>query len=99
MSARCPTAATCSRSACPRSGTRSNGRTPLTVTGHYLSPAAPGPITILVEPIKRGRSYSTGMARLMQADREMTRVLATFGTLGSHAGMRYITGKPPSSKS
>jgi acyl-CoA thioesterase len=68
---------------------------PLTVTGHYVRPAVPGPVAISVESIKRGKSFSTGMARLVQEDREILRVLATYGNLGDGGGERYVTGKPP----
>jgi acyl-CoA thioesterase len=71
---------------------------PLTVTGHFLRPAAPGPVAIWVEPIKRGRTYSTGMARLIQEDREVLRVLATYGTLGTEGGFAYVAGRPPEFK-
>jgi acyl-CoA thioesterase len=71
---------------------------PLTVTGHYLRPAVPGPVAIWVEPIKRGRTYSTGMARLVQDDREVVRVLATYGTLSEGGEARYVAGKPPEFK-
>jgi acyl-CoA thioesterase len=71
---------------------------PLTVTGHYLRPAVPGSVDIWVEPLKRGKSFSTGMARLVQNDNEFLRVLATYGTLSKSGGPRYVTGKPPEFK-
>ena len=71
---------------------------PVTVTGHYLRPAAPGPVEIWVELIKRGKSFSTGMARLIQGEREVLRVLATYGTLGKDSELSYIAGKPPEFK-
>jgi acyl-CoA thioesterase len=71
---------------------------PLTVTGHFLRPAVPGPVDIWVEAVKRGKNFSTGMARLVQEGNEVLRVLATYGTLGSDQGPRYVTGKPPEFK-
>jgi acyl-CoA thioesterase len=68
---------------------------PLTLTGHFLRPAAPGSIVVVVEVIKRGKNYSTGMARLVQDEKEVLRVLATYGTLENRGGPEYIAGTPP----
>ena len=68
---------------------------PLTVTAHFLRPSAPGPVTVAVETIKVGRSYSTAMARLAQGDRETTRLLATYGDLSQGGGPIHIAGAPP----
>jgi acyl-CoA thioesterase len=69
---------------------------PLSLTAHFLAPAVPGPIDVETEVIKRGRRYATGAARLVQADREIARLLATYGDLGAPgAGPTRITGAPP----
>jgi acyl-CoA thioesterase len=68
---------------------------PLTVTGHFVRPAAPGPIDVLVEVVKSGRAYATGMARLVQNDKEVLRVLATYGTLENGSPVRHVAGAPP----
>jgi hypothetical protein len=54
---------------------------PLTSTGHFLSPAEPGPAEIKVNVIKEGRSLSTAQAVLTQNGRDRLVALATFGVL------------------
>ena len=54
---------------------------PLTSTGHFLSPAEPGPAEISVNVIKEGRSLSTAQAILSQNGRDRVVALATFGSL------------------
>lgn len=54
---------------------------PLTSTGHFLSPAEPGPAEIRVTVIKEGRSLSTAEAVLSQGGRDRVVALATFGEL------------------
>jgi acyl-CoA thioesterase len=54
--------------------------TPLSVTGHFLRPAAGGaPGVVEVEVVRSGRSLSTVEGRLVQDDKERLRVLAAFG--------------------
>lgn len=67
---------------------------PLTVTAHYLRPGVPGPVRVEVETIKNGRSFAAGMARLVQADGEALRVLATYGELAVD-DVRHADGAPP----
>jgi len=54
---------------------------PLTSTGHFLSPAEPGPAEIRLNVIKEGRSLSTAQAVLTQSGRDRLVALATFGVL------------------
>ncbi len=69
---------------------------PLSVTAHYLRPSAPGPARISVDTIKVGRHYSTAMARMVQADKETARLLATYGDLKrGGGGLVHIAGAPP----
>jgi acyl-CoA thioesterase len=70
------------------------GRDPLTLTAHYLRPAVPGPLEIAVELVKQGKTLATAEARLLQGGREVTRVLATLGTLDA-AGQRFVDAEPP----
>jgi len=62
-------------------GREFDGLAPLTVTAHYLGPSAPGPVRAHVDVLKRGRTYATATAALVQDDRETVRVLATYGRL------------------
>jgi acyl-CoA thioesterase len=71
------------------------GRDPLSATAHYLRPAAPGPVEILVEKVKEGRTIATAQARLVQGDKEVARVLASLGTLDPAAGPRFVDAAPP----
>lgn len=74
------------------------GLDPLTVTAHYLRPAAHGPAEIAVEVVKRGRSVSTAAARMAQAGKEHLLVLATYGDLGvarTGAPPAFVDGAPP----
>lgn len=68
---------------------------PLSITAHYLRPAAPGPFAVAVELVKAGRNYTTATARLTQNDREILRVLATYGDLEKSTGPEHIAAKPP----
>lgn len=59
---------------------------PLTITTHYLRPAAPGEASVEVETVRVGRTQSTGVVRLVQGGKEILRSLATMGELGAHGG-------------
>lgn len=70
------------------------GRPPLTITAHYLAPAPPGPCEIHVEPVRVGQRLATYTGSLVQGDRELIRVLGTFGA-PQRSAARYIDGAPP----
>lgn len=67
---------------------------PLTSTGHFLSPAEPGPAEIKVSVIKEGRSLSTAQAVLSQNGRDRLIALATFGVL-AEGGFTNVSTSPP----
>lgn len=69
-------------------------RPPLTVTGHYLSPARPGEATIVVEPVRAGRQLATLRATLSSGGRDVLAVLGTFGRLATD-GPSLMFGGPP----
>ena len=77
-----------------RAMTDAAGRPPLTVTAHYLAPAPAGPCEVVVEPVRVGRRLATYTASLVQGDRELIRVLGTFGR-PAVAGAERIDGAPP----
>ncbi|HEY6562755.1 MAG TPA: thioesterase family protein [Polyangiaceae bacterium] len=68
---------------------------PLSVTGHFLRPATPDELWIETEVIKQGRRYATGSARLVQREREILRLVGTYGDLSRHEGPTRVTGSPP----
>src|ERR1700733_8127141 len=59
---------------------------PVTVTAHYLSPPADGPVSIRTQVVKPGRTFVTVMAEVVQGDRERVRVLGAFGDLPKREG-------------
>ncbi|GAA2142185.1 thioesterase family protein [Kitasatospora kazusensis] len=68
---------------------------PVSITGHYLSAARPGPVEVRTEPVRRGRSLSTGTASMLQDGEERLRVLATYGELGTGPGGVHTSARPP----
>jgi acyl-coenzyme A thioesterase PaaI-like protein len=69
-------------------------RPPFTVTAHYLAPAPAGPCEIVVEPVRVGQRLATYTASLVQGDRELIRVLGTFGQ-PAESPAQLIDGAPP----
>ncbi len=67
---------------------------PVSSSAHFLRPATPGPIRVEVDVARIGRSLSTASARLIQKDKEILRVLATFGDLSTESP-RHRTITPP----
>src|SRR5262245_59443796 len=68
---------------------------PLTVTAHYLGPAAPGDAEVAVETLKTGRQFCTAAAGIRQNGREIVRILATYGDLSQSTGPTHIDATPP----
>lgn len=68
---------------------------PFTTTLHFLRVARPGPARIEIEIVRRGRSHGTATARLLQAEDEILRAIATFGDLAAAAGPSTVRALPP----
>jgi acyl-CoA thioesterase len=68
---------------------------PMTVTGHYLGMAQPGPVEIAVDVAKRGKRTAAASARMIQNGKEHARVLATYGVLPANAAPTYSTVRAP----
>lgn len=67
---------------------------PLSSSAHFMRPANPGPVDVEVDVARIGSSVSTATAKLFQSDKEILRVLATFGDV-SVESPRYRNAKPP----
>jgi len=67
---------------------------PLTSSGHFLSPAEPGPAEIKLNVIKEGRNLSTAQAVLEQNGRGRVVALATFGLL-EEGGVTKVAERAP----
>lgn len=68
---------------------------PLTITGHYLRPASPGPGDWDVVPVKQGGSVDNAQVSLVQGGTERCRFLGAFGTLDRIAGPDWTEAGPP----
>lgn len=68
---------------------------PFSITGHFLKPIKPGPVSIAVETLKTGRAISFGQARVLQDGEERLRVTGAFGDLSQRAGLNHMARKPP----
>jgi acyl-CoA thioesterase len=73
---------------------------PLSVTGHFLRPAEPGPAELEVEVVRAGRSASTAVVSMSQGGSERLRVLGSATELDddaprSEAGPVHHGAGPP----
>ncbi|MDI5962784.1 thioesterase family protein, partial [Streptantibioticus silvisoli] len=73
---------------------------PVAVSAHYLTPTEPGPAVLRAEPVRTGRTLSTGTVRLLQpgadgTEIERLRVTATFGDLAALPDDVRTTATPP----
>jgi acyl-CoA thioesterase len=68
---------------------------PLTVTGHFLTAARPGPVEVAVETLRTGRTVATGVARMLQDGREFLHLTAMFGELPSADAAETVANAPP----
>lgn len=68
---------------------------PLTVTGHYLRPAQPGPAELVVTPIKQGGTFDNAQVSLLQGGTERCRFIGAYGTLAQISGPSWRDAEPP----
>lgn len=68
---------------------------PVVASATYLRPGAAGPARIETEVVRAGRRMATGEARLLQGDREIVRLLATFADLEQADGRTEVHSRPP----
>src|SRR5664280_2834733 len=79
-----------------RSLLEATGRTdPVSVTGHFLSPGRPGPVSSVTRVLKTGRRFSDGFALVEAGDRPLLSVLGTFGDLVDSPADVLVDGSPP----
>ena len=70
------------------------GRPPLSLTGHYLRPAPPGPCSVAVEIVRSGRRFAVASATLTMDGTPIIRLLGTFGDQ-QDGGPSLVRGTPP----
>lgn len=69
---------------------------PVSITAHYLAPGRAGPVELQGEVAKAGRRFATATGVLRQGERDLLRVIGTFGDVAAMAGgFRHVTGAPP----
>lgn len=69
---------------------------PITVTAHYLAPGRPGLVSVETDVVKSGRQLTTLTGSMRSGDRELLRLLGSFGDVAaSSGGFRDIVGGPP----
>lgn len=77
-------------------GRETADRSIVSVTGHFLNPARPGPIEIAVEQIKKGREFSTLRAVVTDSERPLLTATGTFADGGREvSAASMIRGEPP----
>lgn len=69
---------------------------PLTITAHYLAPGKTGPITVSTDVVKAGRQLVTITGSLRSPDRELMRVIGSYGDIATMGGgYTHVAGAPP----
>jgi len=71
------------------------GRSPVSLTAHFIRPVSSGPVEVSVETVKTGRTFSTMSGRVAAESDSMT-LLGSFtepGLLGD--GTLYVDAAPP----
>lgn len=68
---------------------------PVSVTGHFLRPGRPGPVTVTTEVVHRGRRFSTVRAAVEGGGATLLAILGTFSDPTEQAGPVRLAGSPP----
>ncbi len=72
------------------------GAQPTTVTGHFLAPGKPGPVTVDVRVAKRGRRFTTVSATLSDTERPLLAMLGSFSEpTAAVDAVERVDGRPP----
>ena len=59
---------------------------PVTVSAHFLAPGKPGPVTIHTDIVKAGRQLATLTGSMRSGEREVLRLLGSFGDVSAMSG-------------
>jgi acyl-CoA thioesterase len=79
-----------------RALTQATGQPDLvTITGHYLAPGRPGPVTVEVEVVRAGRRHSTAVVHLRSGETPLLTALGTATDIGAAEGPELVTTPPP----
>jgi acyl-CoA thioesterase len=79
-----------------RAGMEAVGQpSPLAVSGHFLSPAEPGPAELAVDRLRAGRSLSTARVTLVQEGQARLAALVTAGRIDPEAGPGWRRAEGP----
>lgn len=79
-----------------RAITESTGQPdPLTITGHFLAPGRPGPVTVEVTNHRVGGRHATASATLRAGDTPLLVALATVTDLAAASGPERVEVQPP----
>lgn len=68
---------------------------PIVASAFFLRPASHGRAEISTELLRAGRTIATGAARLVQGDREVLRVVASFADPATATGRTLVLNDPP----
>lgn len=69
---------------------------PVSLTGHFLRPGRPGPVTVETEVLKVGRRFTTARATLSAGERPILAALGSYTELGDGSGgPERIEAVPP----
>jgi acyl-CoA thioesterase len=70
---------------------------PWTITPHYLAPGPAVPVTVVTEVVKTGRQLVTMTGSMRTSERELLRVIGSFGDIRAMSGgFARTDGQPPS---
>ena len=69
----------------------------LTATAHYLAPGKPGPVSVLTDVVKAGRTITTVTGALEARDKRVLQTIAAFGDLAASgsAAPERVDAVPP----
>lgn len=77
-------------------GAEASGRVLISSMGNYLNPVTPGPVDIVVQPLKQGRSLTTMRAMMSRDGRDLLQVTGVFADADRPVSeVTHRAGSPP----